>query len=141
MTDISDLRFPIIAFNKNAIVIFKKKESLTRCGTHALKNKMYNNLIIIDSDCNFFEVKNAKKDSYHGPLWGFRLLHTRTVIVELTFKDSFYKTSIEEVKERIRKAIKRNSDFWTSAGEVDELIDLLNEANSFEDILKLPYLS
>jgi len=85
MISISSLVFPVIYFNKYTFNIKYDQEKLTLTTKAGLKNKLYENLTIIDSSGKQYKVKAARKLHGVGPVWGYNIFLNQKIKIELEF--------------------------------------------------------
>lgn len=130
------LKFPVFAFQKNdkMIYVFLNNRDLKTTSTSILKEKGYNDITLIDSNGNIFKIKKAFKVKYIG-LLGFSLLKKgRQILVDFEFDSEIKTVSLSEFKKDIIERIKKKKDYWEASGDIEELIDTINNCTSFESI-------
>lgn len=136
MNIIHKIKYPIIAFSNGAVIYLARHEAdLTICSKRGFDNGFYNDLKIIDSDGNSFDVHGANKVGYGGFLWGFSLKYGQRVRIELILSDSYKDISIEDFKEKVLKQIKKDKHFWNAGGNFENLVLTIKDGKSYNEII------
>ena len=139
MVSVNNINFPVNCFSQSYILIYQTQDELTTCGVKELKDGLYKNMIIVDSNENGYKLKDSSRIKYVGPFWGFRLFYSRQITVELIFESGPFHVSLEKLKELICDAIDKGPEFWSSAGDIDELKAETRKANTFHEVIHMPF--
>ncbi|HYG37621.1 MAG TPA: hypothetical protein VD908_03335 [Cytophagales bacterium] len=131
---IDEIIFPIITFDKYAFSIVEDKDKLTTTTSAGVKNGLFDNLLIVDKTGKTFKVKDVKKLHPIGPFWGYNIFLNQKIKVELQLKPIEPELSLTDIKERILKIFKKDKYFWESGGNLNELIGLVENAKTIEEL-------
>ena len=130
------IKFPVICFWQDLIRIRFDKASLITTTKAGIKNGMFTDLFIVDSDYSGFVVKSAKKLHGVGFLWGFNIFLNQNIRVELTFEGKPRKVALDEIKGRIFQSFQKWHG-WATRGDFDELQEKVRNAQSISEIIQL----
>lgn len=132
----SILSFPIIAFAKGNVIHFVRvKEDITTCTKVALKGGFFKDLQLVDSNGIMYKIEDAKKVGTIGNFWGYNIFLNQKLKVELLLK-SKSRIELEELKERLLKALRHDQYFWNSDGNLKERTEFIKNANSSREIIE-----
>ena len=135
MASISDLNFPVIYFNKYTFYVEPDANKLTVTTKAGIKNKLYENLTIIDSSGKLYKVKSARKLHGVGPLWGYNIFLNQKIKVELDFSPTVKEASIEELKKMVFKNFEKDRHFWESRDDLSELKEMVSSTESMSSLI------
>jgi len=133
---LKSLKFPILCFNQNLVLIEENESDLSSCGAGALKNGWFEKMIIIDSEMKYVSVAYAKKLCGIGPFWGYRIFRTQRIKIELFIKEEPKKVQVNCVKGKVFQSFKKWHG-WSSRDDFDELNRRMQEAQSFQEIIQI----
>lgn len=129
------LRFPVTTFNKfSTIGVFFCLEDLLRTTSAGLKNGLYDNLEVVDSDGVSTKVVSATKLRGIGPFWGYNILLNQNILVEVEFGDE-QQISLDKLKSEAIKSVKAEEYFYNSAGNYKKTLEMINKAESIEGLI------
>lgn len=130
------IQYPSITISRKSHIEFiKNDEDLKKCNKRALKNRYYNNLILIDSDSNRYRILNAEQESTTGILWGFNLLKGQQLKVRLIFDEKIEKIELSDFQDILIKTINKDKYFWDSDGNLNERLEFIKNAISTKEII------
>lgn len=130
-----ELKFPIITFNKfSTIGVFFCREDLQRTTSAGLKNGLYDNLEVVDSNGLSTKVFNVRKLRGIGPLWGYNIFLNQNILVEVEFGDE-QQISLGKLKSKAIKSVNAEKYFYNSAGNFKETLEMINNAKSIEGLI------
>lgn len=135
MLNFSNLNFPIICFNKYTFNIINSLDQLTLTTKAGLKNGLFENLIIIDSNGLKYRVKEAKKLYGVGPLWGYNIFLNQKIKVTLDFQSEVKSVTIQELMKLIISNFNKDKHFWESRDDFDELKRMVECADSIPSLI------
>lgn len=137
IVDISRLKFPVFEFPKNRKYFHSSKSNqfsrINRLGIRNLKN---DGLIILDSSGRMLELENFTRGRFVWP--GF--LELIGFNPKYEFKASFRlveELSLEAFKEQITSILKKNRYTLESSGDPDEIMQQVEKAESYRDIIEM----
>jgi hypothetical protein len=132
------IEFPVITFQKQNIVLsIRNEDILTRCGKRGLKNGCYENLFIVDSSGRGYTVNGARNVGYAGRFWGFSLLTERKLRVELQFDSGPVNVPLEELKERVCKALDAGPRLCGGSEDIEDIKARVRVSKSHREIIDL----
>jgi hypothetical protein len=135
MVTLTDLKFPIIYFNRFTFYIEHSADNLTITTKAGLKNRLFENLTIIDSNSKLFQVKSARKLHGIGPLWGYNIFLNQKIKIELSFSPTVKEVSLSDLKSMILKSFAREKHFWESRDDFNELIELVKGSDTIQSLI------
>jgi hypothetical protein len=107
------LHYPVLMLGAQFTDVMLCPDDLTKCSVGALKNDVFKKCAYIDAQGNVLANSMTKFTGYVGPLWGFRLMRTRYVTVDLSFEKKGEMT-LDQVKqlllqdaEKIRRGVEK----------------------------------
>jgi hypothetical protein len=112
------IEFPIIQFTHRGsyLYIYKSEGEWTTCSSGALKSDYFAPpLEFVDSQCECCKVGAVKRVGFVGPMLGFSLKYGRRYRIAYELGESTQLT-LEEVKEKVKAAVHKNGNRWTSTG-------------------------
>jgi hypothetical protein len=136
MINIERINFPIICFNKFSFYIVNDIDKLTTTTKAGLKNKLYNDLTIIDSSGKSYLVNDAEKLFGIGFLWGYNIFFNQKIKVKLNFSKYVSDISLQELKKMILKNFQRDKYFWESGGNLKQLEKIVESAEAIPLLVK-----
>ena len=114
-SSIGDLRFPVISItHSGAITVHMNRNTLEVEHVKMIRRGWYRGMLIIDSTGDSRKVRRAKQMKGQGPFWGFSLLYSRRVRVELELQPN-QKLELPEVKKLLCDAMERDPHMWNAA--------------------------
>lgn len=133
---VNDLHFPIICFWRHLFRIEKTAESFTTTTKAGLKNRMFENVLVIGSNGQAASVKSAKKLHSIGPFWGFNIFLNQRIKVELFFEGEPFVISVDDVRKRVLSSF-RKWHGWQTRDDFDELKTAIEKASTVAEIIRL----
>ncbi len=138
--EISKIKFPVIWIkNKdNSMGVYKNGSELTTClkGTE----KFYDNLYIISSSGNRYQIENVTKTDKKIPLnkWKFlKYFGYYNIEVKINFLDKIEELTLKELKEIVINKLNDFYGFWDADGRLPQLLELLTQADSKKRVVSL----
>jgi len=130
-----DFRFPVIGFTTDEDIWgWPDLDTLTKCGSMTLKDRMQDGMELIDADGRRWRVLSVTRTGRAGPLLSLarllgappqsRIEHELEVLEPVTLK---------EVQTRARASIKAHPEFW-SEGEEGRDAELRNRLADVEGV-------
>ena len=133
----SNLKFPILCFEHDFYPRIKQDwDSLTTTTKAGLKNGLFDNLLMVDSQGMGIRVKNAKKLYGVGPFWGYNIFLNQRIKVELVFEGEPFHISVDEVRKYVLMSFERWHG-WVTRGDFKELVSSIHKAQSIREIIEL----
>lgn len=132
-----ELTFPVLS-QDSSIAVADRPETLRSCNAVALlKNRYYENLVIIDSGGNRYRIVDVKVVPPLSTLsrWSARILNSR-LQVELEI-ESLGPGSLEDAKRIVSEWLDRAPDFWEASREITEWRRLIARANSAKELIAI----
>lgn len=112
---VSDLRFPIIAITQSgAITVHVNRNTLEVGHTKMLRRGWYREMTLIDSNGESYKVAKYSPVRGEGTFWGFSLIYSRRVRIELTL-NSHQTLSLAEVKRTVCDGMTRDPHMWEAS--------------------------
>lgn len=136
------LKYPIVMLIKKEfypyVYTFDERENMHKSSVDIVNSERVKGMKIIDSEGFIYKVKNIHIVRYLG-LWGFTLRYRgRSVYVDYEYEKNIDSISLEDFRDEIIKRVRRASFLWEeSYGSLKELLDLINQARSYEEIMML----
>ncbi|HXO86935.1 MAG TPA: hypothetical protein VN803_15545 [Gemmatimonadales bacterium] len=130
--------FPVLAFSRRLGVVNKKQNAneLTATTTAGIRNGLFEDLLLVDSELQGFEITGVKVRGGVGPFWGFTPFLNRRVRVEL-IPGRIRPAKLDEVKGLVSESFKKWNDVWASGGDLEELKERIHRAGSLSEISQL----
>jgi hypothetical protein len=130
----SHLKFPVLAFWREFIRIECSWEGLTTTTKAGLKNGMFNDLLLVDSEGRGVRVINARKLHGVGLFWGYNIFLNQRIRVELVVEEKGLNLSLEEVKTLVFASFRKRCG-WRTRGDFNDLCAWVKEAKSVAEII------
>jgi hypothetical protein len=139
---VEKLNFPVLLYKAKSVDYFICKDAnmLTLCTVAALKNKYYNNLLLIDTQGKEYLIISAVKiKNETKPRLSFSYIFgSRFIRIQPVFDlDYGQQRNIEFVKKIILDEFETNIDFWQENEDYDLLLCRIKIADSIEKLMKL----
>ena len=136
--NLETLKFPVILIwpDKNCISVDRSCDDLTICTKLALRNGVFDNLIIVDSTGCAVRIKGAQKIQGVGPFWGYNIFLNQTIKIKFIVEGEPFHMSAEEMKTYILECFQKDSDFWEEVMDFDELKESVKKAETIPEIFK-----
>jgi len=133
------IRFPALTFSADGILYaFDSLDRITTCTKRGYKTGFYKGLVLIDSDGTRFRAVDARHirtlppRSFGGLLeWLTGNPHWK---VDLIFEAEASKASLDEVKQMISTAFRKNDETWQALVDFDEFRDRLERTTSLGEV-------
>ena len=129
----NNLKYPIIAFSSSGLHIARTEEDILICSSLALKRGFYKSMNIVDSEGFLYKIEDAKKIKGHGIFGGYNIFFNQKIIVELIIRDKPIECSVEEVKRKLNKELKKG--IWDSADNTQDIIAKIEGLNKIDEII------
>ena len=123
---------------------------LTTCTPTAFRHGFYKGLLIVDSSGQLLRVKEARKIGYPTRFLGFGIhkvgkkgprIIMRLITVEPNFESEVLTLELSDFKARVISAMTKERDSWSECMmSWHEMKDLIGQAKSFEEVMRLPFL-
>ena len=134
--NVDAIKFPVICFWKDFIRIKQSYEDIIITTKAGLKNKMFDDLLVVDSNSHAFKILNAKKLHGVGSFWGYNIFLNQKIKVELEFEGDPIKFSIDDIKKKVFHSF-RKWHGWRARGDFKELYEKVKNAQSISEIIEL----
>jgi hypothetical protein len=135
---VTAIEFPAIEFCHRGTLIWicKDEDEYTTCSSAALRSDCFMPpLELIDSSLNLFVIRSVKRIGSVGPFWGVSFLYGRRHRISYDLAHPVAIT-LQDAKERVKAAIRRNGNRWTSTGyTLREVQDRVDAATDFQGII------
>jgi len=131
-TDVA-LEFPVLLFHPEYGMVVKDWDTLTTTTKVALTNKVFDNLLIVDSSGKAFRVNGARKLHGIGPFGGFNIFLNQKIRVEPNFAGEPSQMSLEALKKRVFQSFEEWHG-WSSAINFEEMKERVRTATSIKEI-------
>ncbi|MCA6516134.1 MAG: hypothetical protein IM577_11140 [Chitinophagaceae bacterium] len=136
MVNVESINFPVIYFNKFSFYIVDNIDKLTTTTKAGLKNKLYDDLIIVDCSGKCFKVKDAEKMFGIGFLWGYNVFFNQKIKIKLNFSEDVTNFSLQELKKVLLKILQKDKYFWESGGNLKQMEAIVENAESITILIK-----
>ncbi|QSA95833.1 hypothetical protein [Methylococcus sp. EFPC2] len=110
-------------------------DMLTTTTTAGLKNGLFDNILLVDSNGVSYHIVGAKKLHGVGPFWGFNIFLNQRIRVEPVFDGEPAEMSLDEVRKRIFSSFKSKHG-WETRGDIVELKKAINSAANFSELIE-----
>ena len=136
------MKFPVVMYLKKQsfpyVYTLNEKKRMHRSSLDIVNSKKVNGIKIIDSDGLVYSVKKVLVVKYLG-LWGFTLRYKgRSVYIDYEFEDNVDFIALDDFKNDVIKRIHKTANFWKeSYDDINELISLINQSESYEKVMML----
>lgn len=134
-----NMEFPILGIvdNDNMLYVFLNDEQFHRTSLDLFERGVMPNERYIDSCGEIYRVKEIINLGY-TPFWGFSLLlKGRQIKIKTEFHPVSDRINIDELKRIVIERVLRKKSFWESSWDIDELIEAVNKAKSFQEIINM----
>ncbi len=133
----SDLLYPILCITKYGIEIRKTTDDLgTEFQTFWAKGG-FNNMEIIDCGGAKYKVIVAKKLGGAGPFWGYSLMYSRRIKVDLEIEKVADNIPVSEVRNLIFADFSKDWEIWEGRADFDDLKTSIDNAKTIAEIIQL----
>lgn len=130
------LAFPVINFSKYGLLIKRTAEELQVESKAAFANGIFDDLLIIDASGRTFVVADAKILGGAGRLWGYSLLYSRRLRIDLALEPAEKQWTLDEIRNRVLEDF-RDWHGWESRDDFDELQDGVSHARSIRELAEI----
>ncbi|KAA6437968.1 hypothetical protein FEM33_19035 [Dyadobacter flavalbus] len=127
--------FPIIKFDRFSFEIIPCLDILTKTTSAGLRNRLFENIVIVDSNGFTYFVKNATKVKGLGRFFGYNIFLNQTILVDLNFEPNIEKIQLNDLKKKMVKNVHKEKAFWASGGNFDKIIELINHSESINALI------
>ncbi len=133
---VSDLQFPVVCFWRHLFRIETTAETFTTTTKAGIKNRMFDNVLVIGSNGQAVRVKSARKLHGVGPFWGYNIFLNQRIKVELTFDGEPFQMSVDDVRKRVLASFKQWHG-WQTRDDFAELKAAVEKASTVAEIIRL----
>lgn len=133
---VSDLQYPVVCFWHHLFRIEKTPETLTTTTKAGIKNRMFDNVLVVGSNGHAIRIKSARKLHGVGSFWGYNLFLNQRVKVDLFFDGSPFTVTVDDVRKRVLSSFKQWHG-WQTRDDFDELKVAIEKASTVADIINL----
>lgn len=109
------IEYPVFLFCHGNFMLCKE-ETLKTSTEAALKRDQFSECFVVDSNGTKFLIEEVRKIGYVPPLWGWRLLSSRRVKVDLKLQWD-KQLSLQELKDLLLFSIDKNFEIWDEGME------------------------
>lgn len=133
---LQDIVLPALVIKGSTLTWCADAEELVTCTPRALKNRWFEQLLIMDSAGNGFKVAGAAFARKTGRKAFKGFFAPRLIQVELSFeRGSPFPVSLDEIRRHVTRAIRSDRGFWESSGDdVDALLQSIARASSPREV-------
>jgi len=136
MTTANKITFPVICFDRHLSRIRRDWDSLVTTTTAGVKNGMFDNMLVVDSNGKSMRVKSARKLHGVGLFWGFNPMVGQRIKVELIFDGEPFFMTVDDVRKRVLASFQKWHG-WETRGDFDELKAAVEKASTVAEIIRL----
>jgi hypothetical protein len=133
---IESFKYPVLTFAATLTVPVISADRLTQCTKHALNNRHFAGLVIVDSAGKAVRVRNARKLHGVGPFGGYDIFLDQKIRVELELDGAPFQMNLDEVKSRLMADFNSDGGYWDSCDDFDDLVSFVRDANAIDEITK-----
>jgi hypothetical protein len=137
------MKYPIIALKKNDSLIYhlESENYLLITTEKLLKQNVFLNSNLIDSDGFNYNIRNAKKISYIG-FFGLNPLlknwwNDREIKIELEFEPEVKQIDITILKQILTEKVEKSKWFWRASWDIKDLKNAITNAQNYEELIML----
>lgn len=131
-----DLSFPVAVLYGSCVRTEPDWNSLTSTTSAGLKNGMYRDALIIDTQGLTIKLKDAKKMYGIGFLWGYNIFLNQKIKVHLILSEKPFFTSLNSFKKMLEEIFRTNHG-WASRGDFVEFKKSIRRAHNIEQIINI----
>lgn len=132
----NELTFPVVCFHRHLLRVRNDWDALVTTTTAGVKNGMFDNMLVVDSNGKAIRVKSARKLHGVGLFWGFNPMVGRRIKVELVYDGDLFPMTVDEVRNLVLGSFK-NRHGWQTRGDFDELKIVVEKAPTVAEIIRL----
>ena len=136
MAIVESTKFPIIYFNKHSFFIVDDIDKLTITTKAGLRNKIFDDLMIVDSSGKCYKVSKVEKLHGIGFLWGYNIFLNQRIKVKLNFSENVSEIALQDLKALIMKFFNKDKYFWESGGNLKQLKEIVDKSESISMLIK-----
>jgi hypothetical protein len=135
---VEKIQFPALLIKGRTVEWCTSLENLRTCTKGALKNKWFEDLLIIDAGGNEYKLAGATFVRNTGRRLFRGIFAPKLIEVTLVFRGKPRQATLGEVKNYIIRAIQSDRAFWDAGGEeeIGDLLDSINRAASIAEVWK-----
>ena len=130
---VTDLTFPVLAFSKYGLLIKRHAEELETEFKAAFDDGIFADLLIVDASGKTLRVVDARSHGGAGRLWGYSLVYSRRLKIELDLESTEKQWTLEEVRTRVLEDF-RDWHGWESRDDFNELRNGVSRAQSIREL-------
>ena len=127
---VSDLQYPVVCFWRHLFRIEKTSETLTTTTKAGIKNRMFDNVLVVGSNGHAIRVKSARKMHGVGPFRGYNIFLNQRIRVALEIDGEPFELTVDEVRKRILDSFKQWHG-WQTRDDFDDLKASIENAAPF----------
>jgi hypothetical protein len=128
-------RFPVLCFWRDLIRIRRSWELLTTTTRAGIKNGMFRDLLLVDSDGLAVRVKDAHKLHGVGLFRGYNIFLNQRIKVKLELSGDPFRMQLDDVRQMVLKSFQSRRG-WSSRDDFDELKASIENARSIPEIIE-----
>ncbi|MEI7881842.1 MAG: hypothetical protein WCI95_13335 [bacterium] len=132
----SDITFPVICFYRHLLRIRCDWDTLVTTTTAGVKNGMFDNMLVVDSNGKAIHVKSARKLHGVGLFWGFNPMVGQRIKVDLIFDGEPFLMTVVDVRNLVLDLFKKSSG-WQTRDDFDELKSSVENASTIGELIRL----
>jgi hypothetical protein len=134
--DLASATFPTLSLSKGVALVSRGPADLTTCRSAGLRRGWYNDLLLVDSSGQGWQIGGARKLHGVGPLWGYNIFLNQKIRVELLLSKGPLAVSVGDLRERVLKSF-RTWHGWEEEGTFPALKANIEKAHSVSEIISL----
>ncbi len=133
---VEKIQFPALLIKGRTVEWCTSLENLRTCTKGALKNKWFEDLLIIDAGGNEYKLAGATFVRNTGRKLFKGLFAPKLIEVTLVYRGEPRQAALDEIKKYITKAIQSDRAFWDAGGEeeIDDLLESIHRAASTAEV-------
>lgn len=128
--------YPVLAYKEKGDVRlygFREENKLKHTSRELLRAGIFNDVFIIDSAGNQYELKNVREVGWANPFWGISLMRKgRQIIVDFDL-DIISKKSLDDIKDFVLTRLRQSNKDVSN----NEIYKSVKNSNSLEQIIKI----
>lgn len=132
------MKFPLIGLveNDDMIYVIEDPKVLTSTSEEIFNQGVLPNEKYIDSEGYIYKVKSIQKIG-NAALWGWNpLLKGKQIKIKTEYFPATERMELDQFKTTIITRVNKKKKFWESAWDISELIEKIDNAKSFKEIIK-----
>lgn len=131
-SSIAVLDYPVLRFAHGMLFPARSPSDLDECTKVALKNGIFEGLLLVDASGRTMAVQSARKLRGVGPFWGYNIFLNQRIKVDLVLRAA-PALAFEDVREKVLMAL-RGPQRWHASADVGDLQGAIAGAASIREL-------